>query len=245
MRPQRGVLVVGAALFVVSSTHYVGAQGPWEVEGNVYGGSASGHMACGPDVRVAYGGLGGEVRYLGVKGAGQNGIAADLGGVVEDQRMQPIHCLGTQCNGGTAEGWAPGARARAGYDWTSFGFRVGALVWTAQNPGGPQAVLVPDVNLRFGRMDRVRVVGGFGAYDFSTYERPGFYCGLLVASHGWEVGLYGGEHLEIGNFTRETVTVRAPLGRGGNGWWIRSSVALMESRYGAGGDSTLGIGADW
>ena len=157
MRARRGLLFAGFTLFVVCATHRVGAAGPWEAEGGAYGGSAAGHMTCGPDMRIAYGGVGGEVRYSQARVPGESdGVAFDVGGVAETERAWAVGCTAGACNGDGFSGLAPSGRARLGYDWPGFGFRVGALLWTQPQTGQSLHVVpVPDLALRFGALDDI------------------------------------------------------------------------------------------
>lgn len=243
MRARRLSLFAGVTLFVVCATHRVNAGGPWEVEGGAYGGGGTGHMACGPDVRVAYGGLGGEVRYSGGREGDHLGVAFDVGGIVETQRQWPLDCLSSSCQQDFAGGIAPGGRARVGFDTPPFGLRIGLLIFTEpRHNQGLQVTPIPDGELRFGAIDGPRFLLGFGAYDLPTYLRPGAYCGLYVPTgRGWEIGAHAGLHYltDSTGGPRETLTVRAPLTRN---VWLRTDVGLIEAQ-GPGTDFVLSVGS--
>ncbi|HEY8041227.1 MAG TPA: hypothetical protein VIF15_15580 [Polyangiaceae bacterium] len=245
MRARRGLLFTGLTMFVVSATHPVGAGGPWEAEAGAYGGSTTGHMACGPDMRIAYGGGGGEVRYAGIRGAGASqGFAFDAGALAEYERAWPTSCNSNSgCGNDAWSGVAPSARARVGYDWSWFGFRLGAILWSQpQTLRGIQLLPVPDLALRFGSLDAIRLAVGFGAYDLPTYLRPGLYGGLLFPSGGSDIGVYLGAHYSLADSIalREALTLRAPLSAH---LWLRVDLALMES-VDVGADAMLGLGGD-
>ncbi|HEY5241483.1 MAG TPA: hypothetical protein VIJ22_08465 [Polyangiaceae bacterium] len=247
MRARRGLLFAGFTLFVVCATHRVGASGPWEAEGGPYGGSVPGHMTCGPDMRIAYGGVGGEIRYSQARAAGQSdGVAFDVGGLVESERAWAVGCNTPECLGDGFSGLAPSGRARIGYDWPGFGFRLGAILWTQPQTGQRlQPVPVPDLALRVGAFDEVRFVLGFGAYDLPTYLRPGLYCGLLVpVGRGWELGGHVGVHYALADSLgfRGAITVRAPLAPH---VWLRTDFAVMGNDSGPGSDAVLGLGEDF
>jgi hypothetical protein len=242
MSPRRLLLCAGFTVFVFSATHRVSASDPWEVEGGGYGGGGTGHIACGPDERVAYGGLGAEVRYSGARTGEGLGVAFDVGGVVEAQRQWPVDCLTTACQQDFVSGVVPTGRARVGLDSPYFGLRGGVLAFAEpQYAQGLHYYPLPDVALRLGRLDGFRAVVGFGAYDLVTYLRPGAYLGFLAAvGRGWDLGLHGGigyvTHGTIG--LRETATVRAPLTEH---LWLRSDFGVTQSQD-VGTDFVLSVG---
>jgi hypothetical protein len=254
MRPRRLVLCAGVTLFVVFATHRVSAGDPWEVEGGGYGGGGTGHIACGPNVRVAYGGAGGEARYSAARTGDRVGFAGDVGGVVEAQRQWPVDCVNTPngedtpgitCKQNFASGVVPTGRARVGLDSAYFGLRAGVLMFGEPKYGqGLRYSPLPDVELRLGRSDGIRVPLGFGAYDLPTYLRPGAYTGLfLPAGGGWDCGVHVGIHyLTQGTLSvRETLTIRAPLTPH---LWLRTDFGLTEAQN-TGTDSTLSIGTSF
>ncbi len=242
MHPRRVLLCAGFTVFVVFATHRVSASDPWEVEGGGYGGGGTGHIACGPDERVAYGGLGAEARYSGARTGDKVGAAFDVGGVVEAQRQWPVDCLTSACQQDFASGVVPTGRVRGGFDSHYFGLRAGVLMFAEPQYGqGLQYEPLPDVELRFGRLDGFRGVLGFGAYDLPTYLHPGGYLGFLGAvGGGWDLGAHVGiNYLTHGTGgLRETVTVRAPLS---DHFWLRSDFGLTQAQD-VGTDFVLSIG---
>jgi hypothetical protein len=219
----------------------VNAASPWEVEGGAYGGGGTGHVACGPDVRVGYGGLGGEVRYSGGRDGDRMGVAFDVGGAGESQRQSPVDCVGTTCAQYFNAGLATGGAALVGFDTPYFGLRFGGAYFTEPTASGLQVNPLPEGYLRFGQIDGGRFLLGFGSYDLPSYIRPGAYLGGYVPTGlGWQVGLHAGIHyLTQGTIAvRETLTIHAPLSEH---LWLRTDLALVESE-GEGGDFVVGVG---
>jgi hypothetical protein len=244
MTRRRAFLVCAFTLFVVFATHRVQAGGPWQLEGAGYGGSTTGHMACGSDVRVAYGGLGGELRYAEALGAkDRSGFGFEVGGTTQLQTEHAINCAGGACSA-PEDGLLPFGRVRLGYDWHDFGFRIGALALTKTYAGRVEGIPFPDLDIRIGELDGARFVLGLGAYDLPTYALPGLYCGLTVPTGGgWEVGGHLGWHVSLSDVStaRESITLRAPLLEH---LWARTDFALMENEYGPGSDVMIGLGGD-
>jgi hypothetical protein len=242
MRIRRPLLVLGFTGFVVAATHRVNAATPWEVEGGGYGGGGTGHVACGPDVRVGYAGLGGQLHYAGRREDQAVGFGFDVGAVGEGERQQPVDCNGSSCNQYYASGLGTAGYARAGFDLRYFGLRLGAMSFLEpSNGGGFHVVPLPCGELRAGRLDGARVTLGLGSYDLPSIMRPGVYLGLgIPTGGGWELGGHLGIHYLTQDTTalRETLTVRAPLSES---LWLRTDLAVVESE-GAGGDFTVGVG---
>jgi len=95
-----------------------------------------------------------------------------------------------------------GLRLGAGFDWSLFGLRGGALV--ALPPADAriaEAMLVPDVQLRFGSLSAVWGELGLGAYDAATVLRPGTYVGLgVAATRSLSLRAHYGLHAGLGSF---------------------------------------------
>jgi len=238
MRLRRALRVAAFTVPVTLAAHGARGDAGWQVEAAGTGGSASAQISHDADVRVAYGVGGVEVRYSAARAAeGARGLAFDAGGLAEVRSTQSVGCVSCGAPETTV---FPLGRARAGYDAPTYGVRAGVLVWTVRF-GDVQAVPLPDVDLRVGRLDGTRVMIGVGAYDLATYARPGFYAGLLApASRGWEIGGYVGLHLgpDATGGMRESLTMRAPLGER---LWAHMAFALTEYVY-VGADVLLGVG---
>jgi hypothetical protein len=86
-----------------------------------------------------------------------------------------------------------GLRLGIGYDFRNFGVRGGLLYADSPKSRTAEALVVPDVQFRFGPASRGWFELGMGAYDASTMLRPGVYVGggavagdfTIVARYGW------------------------------------------------------------
>jgi hypothetical protein len=134
---------------------------------------------------------------------------------------------------------------KLGYDWSWIGFRVGGLIWIRPDGSGG-AVPFPDVALRLGDVDSLRVVAGLGSYDAPTMLRPGLYGGLLVPLDAgvvrWELDVHVGQHLGMAGLSsvRAHAGLRAPLGPRS---WLSLGAAAWMNEVGSGPEGDLGWGA--
>jgi hypothetical protein len=97
-----------------------------------------------------------------------------------------------------------GARAGVGYDFAMIGLRGGALLSLSPNARLAETIVMPDVQLRIGRLEQGWFETGLGAYDASTTLRPGVYVGggipirevVLLSLH---LGLHAGNGRFVGD----------------------------------------------
>jgi hypothetical protein len=250
MRLRRGILLLAFSLFVLAALHPtwgVCASGPGELEVTGFGGSVPSRMTCGPDVRVKYGGAGAALAaHLGDDPARRpgTGFVAGAGGALAYDHLllyRPCDPSSSDCS--PPQSYGEGVLGgRLGYDWSWVGFRVGALLWF--RPDGVGGVVpFPDLSLRLGDIDRVRVVAGLGAYDVPTMVRPGLYGGLLAPLEGgWELDVHVGQHLGMAGLSsvRAHAGLRAPLGpRSG----LTLGAAAWINEVGSGPEGDIGWAA--
>jgi hypothetical protein len=250
MRLRRRLLLLAFTLFVLAAlqpTWGVCAGGPGELEATGFGGSVPSRMTCGPDVRVKYGGAGGTfATHLGADPRQRpgTGFAVGAGGAVAYDHLllyRPCSPSSSDCTLPTSypEGVLGG---RLGYDWSWIGFRVGALIWIRPDGSGG-AVPFPDLSLRLGDADSLRVVVGLGGYDVPTMLRPGLYGGVLAPlGRGWELDVHVGQHLGMAGLSsvRAHAGLRAPLGTRS---WLSLGAAGWMNDVGSGPEGDLGWGA--
>jgi hypothetical protein len=247
MRLRRCLLLAAFTAFVLAvlqPTWGVCADGPGDVDASAFGANVPSRMACGPDVRVKYGGIGGQVStHLGDDAGRRPGTGFVLGAGAAGAYdhvllLGPCRSLTTNC--AVPPSFFEGAIAgRLGYDWSWFGFRAGILFWGVRDGGFP----FPDISLRFGAVDGVRFVAGLGAYDVPTMLRPGLYAGLVAPlEKGWELELHVGQHLGIAGLAsvRAHGGMHAPIGPRS---WLSLGGALWANELGVGPEGDLGWGS--
>jgi hypothetical protein len=261
---RRGLLLLGVTVFVLLAlqpTWAVCAGGPVDVEASGYGGSVPTHLACGPDVRLRYGGGGGLVgAHLGRAGTGADaedrrgvpegtGFFVGAGGAAEYVAPSLIACDGSKdCTVPAPYGQGV-LVGRVGYDWHPVGIRVGGLV--SFNQDGSR--FFPDLSLRLGATNRIRVMAGLGSYDVATMLRPGGWIGLVMPlGAGWDVALHTGAHGSawiFGNPTlggstgyRTQVAVRMPLDKR---LWLQLGEAVWVDDVGWGPETSAGLGGSF
>jgi hypothetical protein len=131
-----------------------------------------------------------------------HGFSLGLGGGAEYRGYTRLACNDTPCSA-QVDAIPPArllgaGRAGFGYDWDYFGLRAGALVfqrWADNDDRSLTAIVLPDVDFRFGRRAGFHGGFGFGAYNVSTISRPGAYLALGYASGAWAADLRYGGHL--------------------------------------------------
>ena len=146
-------------------------------------------------------GAGGGGEYRGYTRLACNDVPCDA----QNDVIPPTRLLGA-------------GRANLGFDWDYFGFRAGALVfqrWASNVDSSPTAVVLPDVDLRFGRRAGFHGGVGFGAYNVSTILRPGAFLSMGYASGAWAADLRLGAHATFDDQAgvRIDAAVRYALGR--------------------------------
>jgi hypothetical protein len=245
MRLRRPVLLLGITLFVLAAlqpTWGVCAGGPLDAEATAFGGSVPSHMTCGPDVRVKYGGAGGRLETHfddGPLARPGTGLSVGGGGAVAYDHLLLYRPCGPPSDCATSS-YAEGVGAGSvGYDWRSFGFRAGLLLWGRDNGLLP----FPDGALRFGDVDGIRVVVGLGAYDVPTMLRPGLYAGILAPlERGWQLDMHVGQHLGMSGLSSMRVHggLRVPIASSS---WLTLGAALWANEVGTGPEGDVGWGA--
>jgi hypothetical protein len=193
---RRILLALGVVGLTISAAERVGAGTPAELEGGVYGGSASGRWTCGPSARVNYGGAGArgrvwlsEPQRLQIDEAVRRGtppVGFHLGGGLagEYRSYRLIPCNQASCEPQDRqlppEGMVGALSFTLGYDAPWLGFRAGMLAYQNYNAATdrrPTRILLPDLVFRAGRREKVHGEVGFGSYSIDTMLRPGLYLG--------------------------------------------------------------------
>jgi hypothetical protein len=209
-RARRLWLGGGLALVCALSAHRAGAgDDPVEIEASPYVGRASGRFqpppysggcdaAYPPAAAVRYAGLGAQVRY---RPEGKRSGQLLIGSAALEHHRYSLLDPGS---GGETNVpsplWRSGAGLRYGYDWEYFGFHGGALAFQEFGEIGPGArygrpslTLWPDILLRFGTLDLLRIELGLGADSTPMLMRPGLYLGVgLARPKGWDFALHYG-----------------------------------------------------
>jgi hypothetical protein len=201
---RRRLLALGVLLVLATGPRRVIAT-TGEVETSGYGGTTTGGWICGPPARVAYGGIGGEVRVAeraptAHDGEGWNG---KLGISFERQKTEVGSCTGQYC---TPSKIAPpttvlmGTHLRGGWFGRYGGVGVGVGMyegWSKNTDESPRVQVYPELEARAGKSGPISAFGviGVGSPLVTTMQRPGAYLGLTIASDGglggdFRLGMY-------------------------------------------------------
>jgi hypothetical protein len=205
---RRLVLSVGCAVIAGAFAQRVGAGGPLDVDVAAYGGAEDVHFSScngSTTMPVRYGGVGADVRFypemlgrgpLAERGDEEEryrGLRIAAGAAVEYASGRTAEASGSLQNAAIVQVAGPrlGVHATLGYDARYIGFHAGAVLFTPINYNGIGDLDddgLPDLLLRLGTLDEMRLELGVGAYSPAVIARPGGYIGLGFAPYrDWDV----------------------------------------------------------
>jgi hypothetical protein len=148
----------------------------------------------------------------------RRGLAITFGAAGEYRAYRLLACEDQNCTV-PSRGLVGGGFVTVGYDDRPFGFHAGPLIWQRfanSTDASPTVAPFPEIQFRFGRLDRFYVDLGLGSYDVPTILRPGGYVGFVwAAAPGWECALHGGLHSAFDGVPgiRGSLRFKAPLSR--------------------------------